>query len=209
VVAAVGNQGDRPNHILPPASVPAVISVGGMDDRGNPNLGRVTHYRSSWGHTVDGVQKPEIITLADWLAAPILPGTPTAEQAALLGRLADTPDDQLAHVIRQHRGVYHALDEAVERQPYLLRQIIQGALRDGLVINEHYKMVDGTSFAAPIVTSVVAQMLEANPRLTPQQVKVILMQTARRLPEVPFDRQGWGAISPRAAVERALQLKAA
>ena len=207
VVAAVGNQGDRPNYILPPASVPAVISVGGLDDRGNPNLGRVTHYRSSFGHTVDGVQKPEIITLADWLAAPILPGTPTAEQAALLGRLADTPDEQLAQVIRQHRGVYHALDEAVERQPYLLRQIIQGALRDGMVINEHYKMVDGTSFAAPIVTSVVAQMLEANPKLTPQQVKVILMQTARRLPNVPFDRQGWGAINPRAAVERALQLK--
>jgi len=207
VVAAVGNQGDSPHHILPPASVPAVITVGGLDDGGNPRLGRITHYRSSYGLTVDGIQKPEIITLADWLAAPILPGTPTAEQAALLDRLAEAADHELSGIIRGAPGVFHALDEAVGRQPYLIRQIIHAGLRDGLVINEHYKVVDGTSFAAPIVTSVVAQMLEANPELTPQQVKRILMQTARRLPHVAAERQGWGTIQPRQAVERALRLK--
>jgi serine protease AprX len=67
--------------------------------------------------------------------------------------------------------------------------------------------VDGTSFAAPIVSSVIAQMLEANPRLTPQQVKRILIDTAERLPGVPTDQQGWGAIVAARAVELALQLK--
>ena len=67
---------------------------------------------------------------------------------------------------------------------------------------------DGTSFAAPIVTSVVAQMLEANPDLTPLEVKRILVQTARRLPHVEVDRQGWGAMNPRAAVAKALELRA-
>src|SRR5690606_31420074 len=105
-------------------SVPAVITVGGVDDGGNPRLGRVTHYRSSYGLTVDGIQKPEIITLADWLAAPILPGTPTSEQAALLDRLAEAPDNELGAIIRSTPGVFHALDEAAGRQPYLLRQII-------------------------------------------------------------------------------------
>ena len=47
----------------------------------------------------------------------------------------------------------------------MVRQIVAAGLRDNNVINEHYKMVDGTSFAAPIVASVVAQMLEANPDL--------------------------------------------
>lgn len=206
VVAAVGNQGHKPHHILPPASVPAAISVGGVDDRGNPRLGRVTHYRSSYGLTVDGVPKPEIITLADWLAAPILPGTPTAAQALLLERLDAAPDEELASIIRASPGIFHSLDEAVNRQPYLLRQLINAGLRDGLVINEHYKVVDGTSFAAPIVTSVVAQMLEANPSLTPQQVKRILMQTARRLNTVELERQGFGAIQPRMAVERAMRM---
>ncbi|HVE82821.1 MAG TPA: S8 family serine peptidase [Myxococcales bacterium] len=207
VVCAVGNNGHRPGYVVPPASVPAVISVGGMDDSGNPRLGRITGYRSSYGPTIDGVQKPEIITLADWIAAPILPNTPTAQQAALLARLNETPDDQLRAVIEQHPKVFPPLDEAKERPAYLIREIIDIGLRDGLVIDQHYKMVDGTSFAAPIVTSVVAQMLEANPALTPQQVKRILLQTATRLPNLEVDRQGWGAIQPRAAVERALAFK--
>jgi serine protease AprX len=207
VVCAVGNNGHRPGYVVPPASVPAVISVGGMDDSGNPRLGRVTGYRSSFGPTIDGVQKPEIITLADWLAAPILPNTPTAQQAALLAKLNETPDDQLKAVIEANPKVFPDLDEAKDRPAYHIRNIISVGLRDGLVIDQHYKMVDGTSFAAPIVTSVVAQMLEANPHLTPQQVKRILLQTAQRLPNLEVDRQGWGAIQPKAAVERALAVR--
>lgn len=206
VVAAVGNNGHRPGYIVPPASVPAVISVGGLDDFGNPEHGRVAPYRSSYGATIDGIQKPEIITLADWIAAPLLPGTPTQRQAAYLSRLNDMPDEELPSVIAQYPGLFPPLDEVRDQSPYFIRQIIATARRDGLVINEHYKMVDGTSFAAPIVTSVVAQMLEANPALQPLEVKRILLQTAKRLPDVEVDRQGWGAIQPRLAVERALAL---
>ena len=65
-------------------------------------------------------------------------------------------------------------------------------------------MVDGTSFSAPIVSSVVAQMLEANPSLTPSLVKRMLIRTARRVPDIDVDRQGWGALQPKAAVEAAL-----
>ena len=68
-------------------------------------------------------------------------------------------------------------------------------------------MVDGTSFAAPIVTGVVAQMLEANPALRPNEVKRILMLTAKRLPNVEVERQGWGAVQPKAAVEAALSMR--
>lgn len=204
VVAAVGNNGHRPGYVVPPASVPAVISVGGLDDAGNPRLGRVSAYRSSYGPTIDGLQKPEIITLADWVPAPILPGTPTAAQASFLSQLNEAADDALRALILANPGVFPALDEAKERPAYLLRQIISAGLRDGLVIDENYKMVDGTSFSAPIVTSVVAQMLEANPALTPLEVKRILVQTAKRLPNVEVDRQGWGAIQPAAAVARAL-----
>ncbi len=207
VVAAVGNNGHRPGYIVPPASVPAVITVGGLDDGGNPHLRGISAYRSSYGETIDGVHKPEVVTLADWLAAPILPNTPTAKQASLLRRLHETEDADLGKVIGENLGVFPALDEARERPAYLIRQIIAGGLRDGQVIDEHYKMVDGTSFAAPIVTSVVAQMLEANPGLTPLQVKRILVQTARRVPGVEFDRQGFGAVQPKAAVERALEMK--
>jgi serine protease AprX len=89
----------------------------------------------------------------------------------------------------------------------LLRQLITIKLREGNVINEHYKFVDGTSFAAPIVSSIVACMLEANPKLTPQQVKRILIDTAERVEGIEVDRQGWGVVVPRKAVEMALRCR--
>ena len=208
VVCAVGNSGHRPGYVVPPASVPCVISVGGIDDEGNPEIGRIMAYRSSYGPTIDGVQKPEIVTLADWIPAPILPETPTSKQARLLRRLELAKDDELSPIIAEHRGVFPALDEAKDRQPYLLRQIVNAGLHDEKVIDEHYKMVDGTSFSAPIVSSVVAQMLEANPALTPSLVKRILLRTARRVPHIEVDRQGWGTLQPKAAVEAALALRA-
>jgi serine protease AprX len=47
-------------------------------------------------------------------------------------------------------------------------------------------------------------MLEANPLLRPQEVKSILVKTARRLPHVPVDPQGWGVVEPATAVEGSL-----
>lgn len=206
VVAAVGNQGHDPSHrVLPPASVPAVISVGGSNDGGDPRKNPIGRYWSSYGPTIDGLQKPEIIAPAIWIAAPILPGTPTKEEAELLALLDETDDDQLPRALGEHPGVSKELDAARELQPYLLRELVSTRLRDQKVISGHYKHVDGTSFAAPIVTSIVAQMLEANPNLGPLDVKKILIQTAQRLPDVPVDRQGWGVVQPAAAVGEALR----
>ena len=69
----------------------------------------------------------------------------------------------------------------------------------------HYQHVDGTSFAAPIVTSIVAQMIEANPRLTPGAIKNILISAADRVTTAPAIRQGYGVVNARRAVEMALQ----
>jgi hypothetical protein len=135
-------------------------------------------YRSSYGPTIDGLQKPEVIAPGIWVAAPILPHTPTAEEAELYSRLDAASDEELPALLAQYRGVDKDLDQASDLRVPLLRQLITIKLREGNVINEHYKYVDGTSFAAPIVSSIVACMLEANPRLTPQQIKRILISTA-------------------------------
>ena len=87
---------------------------------------------------------------------------------------------------------------------YLIRQLLNVKTHDTNIINGNYKHVDGTSFAAPIVSSVIAQMLEANPTLTPQQIKRILIDTALRLKNIATDRQGWGMIIPARAVEKAM-----
>src|ERR1043166_410747 len=205
IVCAVGNAGLMPGHpVLPPASSPAAISVGGLDDQNSLDRARRGMYRSSYGPTIDGLQKPEVIAPGIWVAGPILPHTPTADQAALYAQLDNAADEDLRDIIIAHASVDKDIYAARDLSVSLLRQLITIKLREGNVINQHYKFVHGTSFAAPIVASIVACMLEANPKLTPPQIKRILIDTAERVPEVEVDRQGWGVVLPRKAVEMAL-----
>jgi serine protease AprX len=205
VVCAVGNAGMVRGHpVLPPASSPSAISVGGVDDQNSLDRAKRGMYRSSYGPTIDGLQKPEIIAPGIWVAAPILPATPTADEAELCSALDRAADADLRAIIDSHAGVDKDFDEAQDLPIPLLRQLITIKLREGNVISPHYKYVDGTSFASPIVASIVACMLEANPDLTPQHVKRILIDTAERVPGIAVERQGWGVVVPRQAVEVAL-----
>jgi serine protease AprX len=207
VCAAAGNRGHEARHpVIPPASAPSALTVGGLDDKNRLSFSGYDMYHSSFGPTIDGLQKPEVIAPGIWVAAPILPGTPTADQASLLSRLAEAPDDQLQKLVREKPGVDSTLDAARDLQPSLLRQLVAAKLRDNNVISGAYKHVDGTSFAAPIVTSLAAQMLQANPALTPQQLKLLVIQTARRLPHVDADRQGWGVVNAHRAVAAARRM---
>jgi serine protease AprX len=208
VVCAVGNAGMHPGHpVLPPASSPSAIAVGGLDDQNSLDRARRGMYRSSYGPTIDGLQKPEVIAPGIWVPAPILPNTPTAEQAEFLALLDASPDEELRTIIETHPNIDRDIDEARGFRAPLLRQLITIKLREGNVISGHYKYVDGTSFSSPIVASIIACMLEANPALTPQQVKRILIDTAERLPLIEVDRQGWGVVAPRRAVEQALSMR--
>jgi len=208
VCAAVGNLGYRPDHpVLPPASAPSVLTVGGLDDQNRLAFASYGMYHSSFGPTVDGLQKPELIAPGIWVAAPILPGTPTAAQAELLSRLDAAADTELQSVLAANRGVDAELDAAADLESPLLRQLVRLKLKDQKVISGAYKHVDGTSFAAPIVASLAALMLEANPALLPHEVKRHLVRTARRIAGVDVDRQGWGAVDAEAAVRAALETR--
>src|SRR3989441_10873470 len=207
VVCAVGNAGHIPGHpVLPPASAPSCIAVGGLDDQNSTDRARRGMYRSSYGPTIDGLQKPEVIAPGIWVAAPILPQTPTAEEAHLYSELDAAADEELRAIIESHIGVDKDLAEAKELPLPLLRQLITIKLHEGNVINQYYKYVDGTSFAAPIVSSIIACMLEANSELSPQQVKRILIDTSERVQSVAVERQGWGVVAARRAIEVAVAL---
>jgi len=208
VCAASGNAGRQPNHpVLPPASAPSVLTVGGLDDHNRLAFAAYGMYHSSYGPTIDGLQKPEVVAPGIWVPAPILPGTPSADQAALLAELEDTSDTDLRDVIAAHPGIDADLDAAVRADASFVRQLVSLKIRNENVISGAYKHVDGTSFAAPIVSSVAALMLEANPGLSPREVKRLLIATARRIAGVDPDRQGWGAVDASRAVAAAEQAK--
>ena len=66
-----------------------------------------------------------------------------------------------------------------------------------------YLSLSGTSMAAPVVSGTVALMLQANPALTPNQVKAILQYTAQ--PYAGYDRltEGAGFLNTKGAVDLA------
>src|SRR5437762_181290 len=134
VVCAVGNAGHVPGHrVLPPASAPSCIAVGGLDDQNSLDRARRGMYRSSYGPTTDGLQKPEVIAPGIWVAAPILPRTPTAEEAELYSKLDLTPDEELRAAIEANVGIDKDLDQAADLPIPLLRQLITIKLREGNV----------------------------------------------------------------------------
>jgi serine protease AprX len=184
-----------------------VLTVGGLDDQNRLSFAAYGMYHSSFGPTVDGLQKPEVIAPGIWVAAPILPGTPTAAQAELLSRLDAASDDELGPQLAAARGTDAELDAASGLAPAVLRQLVRLKLKDQKVISGAYKHVDGTSFASPIVASIAAQMLEANPRLLPHEVKRIAVRTARRIAGVDVDRQGFGAVDAESAVRAAVEAR--
>ncbi len=64
----------------------------------------------------------------------------------------------------------------------------------------YYTTGSGTSFSAPQVAGVIALMLEANPHLTPAQVRDILQRTATPLPAYYLYEVGAGMLNAHAAV---------
>jgi serine protease AprX len=202
VVAAAGNNPRSP--IRPPAAAPSAITVGGLDDRNTLGDEDNQLYNSTFGITSLGIQKPEVIAPAIFLPAPILLNTDQQREAAALCALDALQNDQLldvAPLLLPSTSIAYSNDQLHDVPT--IRAKIRARITGEMVATPFYKMVDGTSFAAPIVTSIVAQILEANPELTPGQVKDLLTSTARPLTNFPSLRQGWGVVRPAEAVEGA------
>ena len=173
VVAAAGNDGQR--RLLPPATAPFALTVGGIDDENVFSHEEISLWHSNYGTGSNQAPKPELVAPSIWVAAPVLPHSSVAQEAESL-------------FARRGGG-----DSEVERRIAELK-----------LITPHYQHVEGTSFAAPIVASTIACLLEANPALTPLVIRDVLQETAHPVPKADRERQGAGALSPGPAIARAL-----
>jgi serine protease AprX len=204
VVAASGNMhGER---MCPPASAPSAITVGGLDDHNALDRRRWTMYHSCYGTGARSVMKPELIAPAQWVAAPTLPRTAVHNEAQFLWRIERATDAQMRQILRTKYAKTRISVETLSKPLPEIRRILRQRMNDEKFIHPHYQHVDGTSFAAPIVSSVVAQLLEINPALTPRQVKKILIHSADPLDDLPLEQQGAGAVNASRAVEITLKL---
>jgi serine protease AprX len=71
----------------------------------------------------------------------------------------------------------------------------------------YYTTLSGTSMASPETAGVVALLLQADPDLTPAQVRMVLQITARPIAGAPFYKQGYGYTDASAGVDLAESLK--
>jgi serine protease AprX len=203
VVAAAGNSGSEGRHSIPPANSPSVITVGGYTDHNRLNGNEHGLYQSNFGVTADGTVKPEIVAPAMWVAAPVLPGTKLYERAEALSLLATAVDYELPSLARELGKAAELPEQVVNSDATNIRAYVEETLQQNKIVAAHYQHVDGTSFATPIVASIVAQMIQANPMLTPGAIKNILISTADRIVTEPVIRQGYGIVNARRAVELA------
>jgi serine protease AprX len=71
-------------------------------------------------------------------------------------------------------------------------------------VGKDYITISGTSMATPGMAGLIADLIQANPKLTPDDVKKILMGTAIKLPKLDENAQGAGAIDAPEALQKAL-----
>ncbi len=135
-----------------------------------------------------------------------MPETGVAREARWLGPLLQSADDEAIRKLlrRGYADLGLARKQAWEPDANVY-SMLQARINTHKIVDAHHQHVDGTSVAAPIVSAVVAQMLEANPRLTPSEIRSILCATARPLAGCPPQRQGAGVIHAAGALVQVLK----
>jgi subtilisin family serine protease len=185
VVASAGNFGQDPTSgeeaygsITSPGNSPAAITVGAVDGRGTaPRSDDQIARFSSRGPTLSHSIDP--VTGA---AVPDLLAKP--DLVAPGGRMVSLERDD-NYLVK----TYKELDV------------------DGSKPNARYMMLSGTSMSAAVVSGAAALMLQANPSLTPNMVKAILMYSAQMMDGPDLFEQGAGLLNIEGAVRLAATLR--
>lgn len=220
VVAAAGNDGPDRKTVKAPGDSPYAITVGAVDDKNTPDPAddSITDF-SSRGPTKYGASKPDLCAPGEAIMAPLAPGTGSEAQASRMQvlhgtltwfsklspeELARVPDQQftLMGIGPETMGKIREGGETAKNE---FNRLLRATSRMPLAPNKAYVGMPGTSMATPIVAGVVAEILEANPDLGPDDVKEILTKSADPLPgRVPKNQQGAGMVDPHEAILMAL-----
>lgn len=177
VVFAAGNEGPAPDTQNPYSKAPWVIAVAAGTKEGG---------------------------LADFSSR----GTPKAQRLAN----SDPNDDYNAPTItapgtgREFETNANKFTAAIVSTRSSSNVVANGLTNDTEIPAAYlpfYTQISGTSMATPFIAGTVALMLDANPTLTPAQVKQILIDTATVIPGYDEWEVGAGYVNTWAAVDKA------
>ena len=179
-VAAAGNNGKNPagqktyGHIHSPGNEPSALTVGAVDTRGTDTRSDDTIATySSRGPTRSGWTDVNGALHHDHLVKPEISAPGNKTIFAM------SPNNYL-----------------VSQNPTLNAGVSPLQTRNQMRLS-------GTSMASPLVAGTAALMLEANPSLSPNLIKTVLMYTAQQLPNFNTLEQGAGQLNVDGAVRLA------
>ncbi len=180
VFAAAGNNGKNSagqktyGHIHSPGIDPSVITVGAVDTKGSDG-------RSDDGIATYSSRGPTRSGWTDNIGVKHYDNLIKPDLAAPGNKLvfAKSPNNQLA-----------------QDDPSLNVPVSSNASRAQMKLS-------GTSMATPLAAGTAALMIQANTKLTPNMVKMILMYTAQQMPNFNMLEQGAGELNVDGAVRLA------
>jgi serine protease AprX len=209
ICAAAGNSGRA--ALYAPAQTPSVLTVGGYEDQNlrwqgplPASLAQFTLYPTNHGavlHQGNLLYKPEILALARWAPAPILPNSPVLHETVAIHRLRTI-------LLGYDEQTFDGVCTKPANPTAWLPEVWEGVrkrMNAHKWVHPYYQHVDGTSVAVAQVSAVAAQMFEANPHLSAQEVRSLLLASAMPLPNQPAHLTGKGVVQPALAVAAALR----
>jgi len=177
-VFAAGNDGAAKNTMSPYAKAPWVIGVAAGTKEG---------------------------TLADFSSR----GTPRAERLSDSDELNDgdaptitAPGTGRAFEISKTRFGFTAAIASVRATSNLTSNGLTDDAELPVGMIPFYTQISGTSMATPFVAGTIALMLDADPTLTPDEIKQIITETASRMPGYEDHEVGAGYVNSYAAVDK-------
>lgn len=221
VAVAAGNEGPERSTVGSPGNSLHATTVGASDDKNtnDPSDDEPASF-SSRGPTPDGVTKPDIMAPGVAIMAPLAIGSNSAKRAKQMQTMHESLQylDNLPfeHLQKAPNELFNAIgigDSTAEKikmmepiSDVVFNQLLSATSRTPIDETGAYQGMPGTSMATPIVAGIGAQLIGANPDLTPNQIHDILTSTADRLPDGRFgnNTQGAGVVNPQEAIMKAL-----
>ncbi len=178
------------------AGIVVVAAAGnnGRNQLGDPHYGGITSPGNApWVLTVGASSHMGTIDRADDTVATFSSRGPTAIDYGAKPDIV-APGVGIESLSDPDSALYHT------RAAYLLPGVFPTSYQP-------YLSLSGTSMSAPVVSGAVALMLQANPALTPNEVKAILQYTAEARPGSNVLSRGAGFLNAKGAVELARYLE--
>lgn len=116
-------------------------------------------------------------------------------------RTLKTRDDTIANFSSQGPTIDGLTKPDILAPGVKITSLLSKGVSKGNQVNDYYTTLSGTSMATGVCSGVVAQILQMDNSLTPEQVKILLVNSARNINNLNPNIQGAGLINTQAAIQ--------